>query len=467
MGSSRPYSEKNARSQLSSILTEFEAEHFQHADHVIAKSTEAPKQGDFVSQSWIRSLNYKLDPTSKATPTILTSRELTEARGSLDRVAAVASDELDRIFGTLRYAGYVVLLCNDSGVIVSHRGERDESDKYRFWGSWLGAVWSEELEGTNGIGTCLVERRPITIHRSQHFRGRHIGLSCSSAPIFDHELRLVAVLDASSIYPNISESSHALAGALAVATARAIEERLFRDTFRTCRICAVRAETANDPGMLFAIDQDARIVGAHLGGREFLRSQNIDLAQRPSFWSAFERDIKILTGRGEADSAVRLISKDGGIIRYALITPPPLMKVFKGGTHSDNHTRPRLDLLNRFEPVEYASQGSGGLSSLALRRVQQLIETNLGHDLSLSSMANAAGLSVHHFARVFKQTQGMTPHEFVMKSRIERSRQLLTSSDLTLAEIAASCGFADQSHFARTFRRFTGETPRSFRTSST
>ena len=466
MGSSRP-PEKKAQSNLSTILTEFEAERFRHADNVIATATEVANQDDPVSRSWIRSLGYKLDPTSKATPTILTSRELTEARGSLDRVAAIASDELDRLFGTLRYAGYVVLLCNDSGVIVSHRGERDESDKYRFWGSWLGAVWSEELEGTNGIGTCLVEKRPITIHRSQHFRGRHIGLSCSGAPIFDHELRLIAVLDASSIYPNISESSHALAGALAVATARAIEERLFRDTFRSCRICAVRAETANDPGMLFAIDQDARIVGAHLGGREFLRSQNIELAQHPSFWSAFERDIKIFAGRGESDSAVRLKPNDGGMVRYALMTPPALIKGSKGAAHSDHHTRPRLDLLNRFEPVEYASQGGGGLSTLALKRVHQLIETNLGHDLSLTSMANAAGLSVHHFARVFKQTQGLTPHEFVMKSRIERSRQLLTSSDLSLAEIAASCGFADQSHFARTFRRFTGETPRSFRTSST
>ncbi|MGL1728849.1 GAF domain-containing protein, partial [Vibrio parahaemolyticus] len=62
----------------------------------------------------------------------------------------------------------------------------------------VGAQWSEQREGTNGIGTCAAESRPITIHQADHFRSRHIGLSCSAAPIHDPYGHVVAVLDASS-----------------------------------------------------------------------------------------------------------------------------------------------------------------------------------------------------------------------------------------------------------------------------
>jgi hypothetical protein len=72
----------------------------------------------------------------------------------------------------------VVLLCDQHGVAIEHRGEEALGDQFRFWGPWLGGVWSEEVEGTNGIGTCIAEKRPITVHLSQHFRARHIALSC-------------------------------------------------------------------------------------------------------------------------------------------------------------------------------------------------------------------------------------------------------------------------------------------------
>src|SRR5438132_2961280 len=101
-------------------------------------------------------------------------------------------------------------LCDDKGFAVDHRGNQIEADQFKQWGTWLGGVWSEEAEGTNGIGTCIAEERPVTIHQSQHFRARHISLSCSGAPIFDDDGKLAAVLDVSSIDPQLSERSHAL-----------------------------------------------------------------------------------------------------------------------------------------------------------------------------------------------------------------------------------------------------------------
>lgn len=466
VGSEAPHPAGEAAPGMVMVQTESISEQNRHVDKVLAAAAGSPAGGhDSVGQSWLRSLGYKLDPTSKARPTILTEAEVVHARGPVDRIASLARDELDRLFASVRHASYAILLSNNRGVIVDHRGERDEADRHRFWGSWLGAVWSEEVEGTNGIGTCLVEQRPITIHRTQHFRGRHIGLSCSSAPIFDPEGRLIAVLDAASTYPDLSDSAHALAGALAIAAARAIEERLFREAYRACWICAVRPESAQQPGMLFAIDRSLHVVGTALGASAFMRAQMSSDVAHPHLWSIFERQPDLLRAVGGADQAVRLVPVSGPPARFALLTPPQSRPdvAWSSRAGTAHHTLPRLDLLSRFLPPADEIRVRGGLSAAALRRVREHVEAHLQQNLDLQAMANAAGLSLHHFARAFKETEGTTPHAFLMQRRIERSKQLLASNEYSLAEVALRCGFADQSHFARTFRRLTGTTPGSFR----
>ena len=139
--------------------------------------------------------------------------------------------------------------------------------EFRHWGVWLGGVWSEEAEGTNDIGTCLAEQRSITVHRSQHFRVRHISLSCSGAPIFDGNGDLLGVLDVSSIDPELSDRAHALTGALTVASARAIEERLFRKQFCREWILAIWSPGDFSPAMLISVDRERRIVGADRSAR--------------------------------------------------------------------------------------------------------------------------------------------------------------------------------------------------------
>ena len=146
----------------------------------------------------------------------------------------------------------MILLCDKDGMVIEHRGEESDAAQFRHWGVWLGGVWSEEAEGTNGIGTCLAEQRSITVHRSQHFRVRHISLSCSGAPIFDGNGDLLGVLDVSSIDPELSDRAHALTGALTVASARAIEERCAPDAdFHR----AIAHEWALSPSL------DGRVVG--------------------------------------------------------------------------------------------------------------------------------------------------------------------------------------------------------------
>ena len=144
------------------------------------------------------------------------------------------------------------------GVVVDYRGDPARADEFKHWGIWMGGIWSEHVEGTNGIGTCIAEQRPVTVHRVQHFRTRHTSLSCSGAPIFGPDGKLAAVLDVTSIDPDVSDRSHALALAVTINSARAVEESLFRQRFRREWILAVAPPFAIGRGLMLAVDKDQK-----------------------------------------------------------------------------------------------------------------------------------------------------------------------------------------------------------------
>jgi AraC-like DNA-binding protein len=105
----------------------------------------------------------------------------------------------------------------------------------------------------------------------------------------------------------------------------------------------------------------------------------------------------------------------------------------------------------------------GGLPPRALRRVREYIEAHLDERISIDSLAGIADLSMFHFARAFKQSEGVTPHDYLVQRRIKRAMELLAGTDLPLSEIALAVGFTDQSHCARRFREYVGICPRDYR----
>ena len=105
----------------------------------------------------------------------------------------------------------------------------------------------------------------------------------------------------------------------------------------------------------------------------------------------------------------------------------------------------------------------GGLRPRDFRRVREYVLAHLAENVSNRVLAELVGLSAFYFSRAFKQTAGMPPHRFLLQSRVERVKQLLLESDLPLAQIAVSAGFADQSHCTRRFHELVGITPSRFR----
>jgi AraC family transcriptional regulator len=104
----------------------------------------------------------------------------------------------------------------------------------------------------------------------------------------------------------------------------------------------------------------------------------------------------------------------------------------------------------------------GGLSTPKLRRLQDCILANLASDISLHDLAELVGLSPRHLCRSFKQAMGISPYQYILKERIERSKALLRMGRNSVAEVALSVGFSNQSHFTDAFHKHTGTTPGGF-----
>lgn len=105
----------------------------------------------------------------------------------------------------------------------------------------------------------------------------------------------------------------------------------------------------------------------------------------------------------------------------------------------------------------------GSLTARKLAMVITYIDENLGQPMTLEMLAQVASISSSHFSELFRQCMGQAPHQYLMARRIEKAKDLLTRTDLPIAEIAVNLGFADQSHLTRLMRRFTGLTPRMLR----
>lgn len=411
--------------------------------------------------SWRRSLiDYRVDASSFSKPHIITQTELKVFREPLEKILAQAQDEIDRLYAIVRPHAYVVLLCNRDGVAVHHRGDESNADEFKRWGIWVGGVWSEQMEGTNGIGTCIADQRPVLVHADQHFRSRHTQLSCAGAPIFDPHGQLVAVLDVSRVHGEEDKRPFPLILDTVVVSARAIEERLFREHFRrNWTIAALPSE--NEPALLLAVDDSQRIVGADRMARGVFAISDSSIADGVALSRLFEHDRSIFRHAGDKDIPVRLL-RAGGDGRWwsGLITPPlSNSRLARSWAEAVLHCRPRINTLGHLPLTETSKPSRGGLPPAIAQRVCEYIDSHLEQKIGLENLAALAGLSTHHFARAFHQSVGEPPHGYILSRRLDRAERMLRETQLPLSEIALATGFSDQSHLARHFRRRTGMSP--------
>ncbi len=205
--------------------------HARYIQSVLRGTARDEGQGtpDYVKRSWLRCLTqYHLDPQSQREPYVLPRDERLARKERNLELVSFADAEMAHLYHQLAGSGYSIILTDRDGVLLDYYGDLSFRNAAFRTGLVLGAVWSEEHGGTNGMGTCLFERAPLIVHRDQHFFSRNTGLTCCAAPIFDYRGELVAVLDASG------ESDRAQQHTLVLVnmSAQMIENRLFLYRFK-------------------------------------------------------------------------------------------------------------------------------------------------------------------------------------------------------------------------------------------
>ena len=373
---------------------------------------------------------------------------------TIEELIIEAWDDLGRLRRIARRAGCEVALHVTTGRTINDRidadssqsappGKRPRQDRDE-WRSRPGAV-----PGTGIVVHGPPRRYPPT-----------------AAPIFTPDGSVIAALDLSSSAGELAGPALDLARSVVLATAYAVEERLFRRQHSGAWILAIGSEDVAAPGMLIAVDASQRIVAANRAARGTLGID--ECVGHASLWTVFEMEMRPFRRNDAADLAADLAVsfrlRSTGESWPALVTAPtsnsvPWWSLFPANVHF----RPRLEALDRSPSAPPLHGANGGLSAGALRRVRNYIDSHIEVAIDLRTLADIASLSLSHFARAFKKSTGMTPHAYVMGQRLRHARDLLTQSTLSLAEIAIVSGFCDQSHFSRTFRRQFGASPLAFR----
>lgn len=249
-----------------------------HLAHV--REIEAVYQGHrqgrdpVVIESWRRCVDrHRLDPARRGEAYIVPETRLREHRQQSEDLIRIARSGIERLYALLAGQGYVLLLADQHGVTVEYLGEEAHKAELRGSGLYLGAEWSEARAGTCALGACIESGRALVIHQDDHFDTTHAGLSCTAAPIHDHQGQLRAVLDVSLLTSPRPKASQSLALNLVRSAARRIELANLMARSRqdwVLRLAGAPEFLDVDPEAALALDGAGRITGLTHGVAELL-----------------------------------------------------------------------------------------------------------------------------------------------------------------------------------------------------
>ncbi|ODP31375.1 sigma-54-dependent Fis family transcriptional regulator [Pandoraea sp. ISTKB] len=243
-----------------------------HARRVLSVAQGQPPAGGAatdpnIASSWRRCLDtHALDPGARMAPRVLESSQLRERRSAMERLRHVSMPVLERLQRQLMNPRQAVLLTAPDGVIVDSRLHDGTRDAFHRAGLWPGADWSESCEGTNGIGTCAVERAPVIICQQDHFRALHTPLTCTASPVFAPQGELLAVIDVSSTTADVTRQSQFHTLALVNLSAKVVESEYFFQHYRDEWLLQLQEQADHLGGFaqaLLAFDDAGRVLAAN------------------------------------------------------------------------------------------------------------------------------------------------------------------------------------------------------------
>lgn len=251
-------------------------------DHAIRVSS-AVESGEAAQSrlvaSWSRCIRgYGLDPVKAKPQRVLSAMELRGTIEAMEELLFSARSGLDRLHLIAESVGACVLLASGNGVPIHASGRSSDMQDLQRWGLRTGVDWSEQVEGTNGIGTCLVEKTPLLIHKDQHFYERDIEISCAVAPVFDHTGEIAAALNVTLYGAATSGAWPGHMVSFVSDIARQIEIDHFHHIHRSMRVVSLSGH-GRAGGSLLAVDSDDIVIGANRGARLALKLTERDIRE--------------------------------------------------------------------------------------------------------------------------------------------------------------------------------------------
>lgn len=307
-----------------------------HIDRVvrIATSGDWDRTEDPFKRSWARCVNeYGLDPTRPTPAHIIDSTLLREHQEQMEEFMGVARAGMEQLYKRVSSLGYVLLLTDAAGITVDYIGNDKLDHDLRRAGLYLGSDWNEQRAGTCGVGTCISEQIPLTCHRNDHFDVNHIGLTCTSAPLFSPNGDFMGVLDVSALSSPEAKDSQQLAFHLTVLYAQMVEASNFLRHFQrywVLRLGATWGLVDVSGEMLIAFDRDGCIVGANSAARNGIApgmGVSFDLVGKtlPEVFETDQDKIWQLARGGSANEKSVLKSRSTDELHYATIVAPRII----------------------------------------------------------------------------------------------------------------------------------------------
>ncbi|MBT9521286.1 MAG: sigma-54-dependent Fis family transcriptional regulator [Dechloromonas sp.] len=254
-----------------------------HINEVIERTSrhaEGLADDDIITRSWARCVSdHGLDPSRTQPARVLEAARLREHQDQLESFLRVARAGMEQLYKRVSPLGYVLLLTDAQGVAVDCIGNDQWDRDLKRSGLCLGADWQESHSGTSGVGTCIVERVPVTCHQTDHFDATHIGLTCTAAPLFDPTGEFIGVLDISALTSPSEKTSQHLAGHMTTMFAQMVEDANFVRYFSDKWILRLSVDWALvdiSGNCMLAFDADGVIVGANSVARKILAAMSAD-----------------------------------------------------------------------------------------------------------------------------------------------------------------------------------------------
>jgi AraC family transcriptional regulator len=219
-----------------------------------------------------------------------------------------------------------------------------------------------------------------------------------------------------------------------------------------------RQSVVQDPGKAYLFDLTSR---NEVSLDTTYNSIRIHLPQTAIDSMAYEKGLSRVGGL----QAKNLGQDDAILYHLALIVRPAILNSVQVTTAFVEYIALALHdhVVYSYGGLQRGVHATGGLAPWQIRRACDFIEANLAEDPSIAVLSQECGISASYFARAFRVSLGMTPHQWITRRRIEHAKSLMAQSAESLAQISVMCGFVDQSHLGRHFLRQEGVSPAQWR----